>query len=769
MELFEDIRRAWREEGLPIRELARRHHVHRRTVRQALQSALPPQRKQASRAAPKLGPYVEIIREWLVADLSAPRKQRHTARRVWERLVDEYGATVAEATVRAYVGRVRRELESGRSVVTIPQLHPPGEEAEVDFGGVSVWLDGVLTELSEFVMRLSHSGRAVHVCFPGEGQEAFLEGHTLAFERLGGVPRSVRYDNLKAAVTRMLAGRDRIESDRFTALRSHFGFEAFSVRPAPGAHEKGGVEGEVGRFRRRHLVPVPRVQSLAELDALLEAADRTTTPATSPAGSPPSAGWRRPSGPRCGPSRRVVRPHGRAAREGRPQAAHFGARLALLGPHGARGADGGRASRRRGGDPTVAARVVARHERSAHKGAEVLVLDPSSRCWHASPARCPARARSDGRFTAPRERFWKRSRRRLGDGAVTRALIEVLLLHRHLPAASVHAALDAVERLGAVDPGAGRHRGAPYRRRPPRARRRGAAGAAALRTPGAEPGRLRRAARREHAMSTPVTEQAAALQVEATSRALHLPTVRQQASALAEAALRDRLTHLAYLAEVLQSELDDREARRRERRIHEARFPRLKHLADFDLAAAPTVDPTMLATLERGEWIAAGQPVVLLGDSGTGKSHLLIGLGMAACQRGLRVRYTTAAALVNELAEAADERTLSRVVARYGRLDLLCLDEFGYVHLDPRGAELLFQVLAAGYPRVRGRAEREERASVAVASNAPFSEWGQTFADPRLAAAVVDRLTFHAHIIETGSESYRLRVTTSARGGAQTS
>ena len=260
-------------------------------------------------------------------------------------------------------------------------------------------------------------------------------------------------------------------------------------------------------------------------------------------------------------------------------------------------------------------------------------------------------------------------------------------------------------------------------------------------------------------MSAPVTEQAAALTVEATSRELHLPTVRQQASALAEAALRERLSHLAYLAEVLSAELDDREARRRERRIHEARFPRLKLLADFDLAAAPTVDPALLAALERGEWIDAGQPVVLLGDSGTGKSHLLIGLGMAACQRGLRVRYTTAAALVNELAEAADERTLSRLVARYGRLDLLCLDEFGYVHLDPRGAELLFQILT----------EREERASVAVASNAPFSAWGQTFTDPRLAAAVVDRLTFRAHIIQTGTESYRLRVTTAAKGGAQTS
>jgi DNA replication protein DnaC len=257
-------------------------------------------------------------------------------------------------------------------------------------------------------------------------------------------------------------------------------------------------------------------------------------------------------------------------------------------------------------------------------------------------------------------------------------------------------------------------------------------------------------------MSAPVTEQAAALTIADACRALRLPTVREQAAPLAEAAVRERLTHRAYLAEVLSAELDDRDARRRERRIVEAHFPRLKRLAEFELAAAPTIEPAMLAALERGEWIAAGEPLVLLGDSGTGKSHLLIGLGIAACERGLRVRYVTAAALVNELAEAADERMLSRLVARYGRLDLLCLDELGYVHLDPRGAELLFQVLT----------EREERASVAVASNAPFSEWGQTFSDPRLAAAVVDRLTFHAHIIETGSQSYRLQASHTRKGAA---
>jgi len=132
---------------------------------------------------------------------------------------------------------------------------------------------------------------------------------------------------------------------------------------------------------------------------------------------------------------------------------------------------------------------------------------------------------------------------------------------------------------------------------------------------------------------------------------------------------------------------------------------------------------------------------------GTGKSHLLIGLGLAACEQGRRVRYVTTAQLVNELVEAANERVLSRIVARYGRLDLLCLDEVGYVQIDPRGAELLFQIIT----------EREERASIALASNLPFSEWGAVFPDPRLVAAIVDRVTYNAHILETGTQSYRLR------------
>ena len=230
------------------------------------------------------------------------------------------------------------------------------------------------------------------------------------------------------------------------------------------------------------------------------------------------------------------------------------------------------------------------------------------------------------------------------------------------------------------------------------------------------------------------------------------PDGTAEAEHLAEVALRLRVGHLP---------LPRRRARRRGRRPRRTApptsgargaLPRLKRLVDFDVSASPTVNAATVAALASGAYLDKGEPVVLLGDSGTGKSHLLIGLGLAACEQGRSVRYVTCAQLVNELAEAADERRLSRIVARYGRLDLLLLDELGYMQLDSRGAELLFQIMT----------EREEKSSMAVASNLPFSEWGQVVTDPRLVAAIVDRLTFRAHIIETGTESYRLK---SARRG----
>jgi len=256
---------------------------------------------------------------------------------------------------------------------------------------------------------------------------------------------------------------------------------------------------------------------------------------------------------------------------------------------------------------------------------------------------------------------------------------------------------------------------------------------------------------------TTISDTAAEASIGASTRELRLPVVRTEAGRLAEAALRDRVSHLAYLADVLAAEIDERAERRRTRRVAEARFPRLKRLSDFDVSVSPKVTPETIALLASTSYLDRGEPVVLLGDSGTGKSHLLIGMGLAACEAGKRVRYVTCAGLVNELAEAQDERRLARLVARYGRLDLLLVDELGYVQLDVRGAELLFQILT----------EREEKASVAIGSNLPFSEWGQVVTDPRLVAAIVDRVTFNGHIIETGTESYRLRSTRARKARSQ--
>jgi transposase len=462
VELFESIRRQHRDEGLSIRELAGRHHVHRRTVRQALISAVPPQRKAPERAAPALGAHEAMVRAWLEADLEVPRKQRHTARRVWQRLCEEVDAEVAESTVRALVGRIRAELglDAAACGVTIPQDHRPGEEAECDFGEFYAWIAGAQLRLYLFVMRLSFSGRGFVVAFANQAQEAFLEGHVLAFEHFGGVPAGqIRYDNLKDAVRRILVGRDRVETERFIALRSHYGFDSFFCGPGiKGAHEKGGVEGEVGRFRRNWLVPVPVVGSLAELNGLLVgrmAADdarhvgrRAQTVAEAFA---LEQGVLHPLPDEPFDSARLLG----AKADAKARVCVLGswysvpARLARrrvqvrLGASQLEVLDGGT--------------VVAVHPRSLHKGTQDLVLDHYLEILVRKPGALAgsatlAQARAGGVFTAGHQRFWDAARRARGDGAGTRALIEVLLAHRQLPAEAVLAGIDAALKVGSTDP-----------------------------------------------------------------------------------------------------------------------------------------------------------------------------------------------------------------------------------------------------------------------------------------------------------------------------
>jgi hypothetical protein len=460
VEQFEGIRRDHREEGLSVRALARRHKVHRRTVRQALRAALPPARVVSPRRAPVMGPWMPTVRAWLVADREAPRKQRHTARRVWQRLIEEHDAPVAESTVRAYVRELRAEIESGIGQVTIVACHPPGEEAEVDFGEATILLAGEPTKVHLFHLRLSCSGKGITLGFLSEDQVAFLEGHTIAFGRLGGVPGGrIRYDNLKAAVAKVLTGRGRTETDRFIALRSHYGFDAFFCEPGQsGAHEKGGVEGEVGRFRRRHLVPVPAVASMAEFDTLLADADRRD-------GQRRIDGRRETVAQAFAAERAHLRPLPADAFDATlPLRAKVDRKARVCVRQRWYSVPAGLADRHvsvrlgaRHVEVVHEGRLVARHERSHRKGSQTLLLDHYLEVLARKPGALPssltlAQARESGAFTSAHERFWRRARRALGDAAGTRALIEILLLHRRLPFVAVEAALEAVEAMASCDP-----------------------------------------------------------------------------------------------------------------------------------------------------------------------------------------------------------------------------------------------------------------------------------------------------------------------------
>jgi transposase len=460
VELFEQIRRDQRTGGSSIRELAERHRVHRRTVRQALASAVPPPRKSYPlRPRPAIDPFAGLIDAWLLADREVPRKQRHTARRVWQRLAAEHGASLAEVTVSRYVARRRVELGLDRVEVTVPQAHVPGTEAEVDFGEFHASIAGTLLKVWMFVMRLSFSGRAFHVAFATQAQEAFLEGHVLAFEYFGAVPGRVRYDNLKPAVIRVLRGRDRAESERFIALRSHYGFDSFFCVPGKqGAHEKGGVEGEIGRFRRRHLVPVPGVASLAALNELIAAADIvddgrviTGRPLTVAAAfaAEQAAMLSLPAEPFDAARLLQARVDARARVCVRQNyysvpARYAGRRLNVrLSATVVEVLDGGQ--------------VVARHERGAGKYAEILALDHYLEVLKVKPGALPgatalAQARAAGVFTAAHQRYWDAARRKHGDAAGTRALIEVLLAHRTLPAGALLAAMTKAANSSVLDP-----------------------------------------------------------------------------------------------------------------------------------------------------------------------------------------------------------------------------------------------------------------------------------------------------------------------------
>ena len=463
VELYAAIRRGARS-GLSIRELQRTHHVGHATVVAALASVWPEPRKPLPTRPSRLDPHKPVIDEWLRIDLDAPRKQRHTTKRIFDRLIDEHGADgLTYGIVRRYVSERRREIriEAGREPAGafVPQSHLPGAEAEVDFGDVSIKLAGQQVVCALFSLRLSYSGKAVHRIFATAGQEAFLEGHVHAFTVLGGVPvGKIRYDNLKAAVAQVIGfSRQRVETEKWVAFRSHYGFDAFYCQPGlTGAHEKGGVEGDIGWFRRNHLVPVPEVDTLAELNEMVDRWDAEDD------------------------SRRIS---SRAKTVGE----HFAIERPLLVPLPVDRFETGRWFNQRvdryaqvsvrtnrysvptrfiGRNVRILLRAsdlivydghteVARHERLMSKAGARLDLDHYLEALLRKPGALPGataleQARATGRFTPIHDAWWAAARRAHGDAEGTRALIAVLLLHRHTSHGQVVAGLAAALEAGAL-------------------------------------------------------------------------------------------------------------------------------------------------------------------------------------------------------------------------------------------------------------------------------------------------------------------------------
>lgn len=465
VELFEQIRVAWRDEKLSHRELATRFKVHRRVVVQALKSPVPPERKAAIRAAPVTGEWRVWVREILVKDKTAPRKQRHTAERIRVRLAEEKQVTISGSSVRKMVAELKAEIGIADPVpVFVPQTRKPGGEGEVDWGQFEAIIGGIRLTLHLFSMWLGFSTRSFHYAYVNEAQESFTDAHMRAFEHFGGVPLLIRYDNLKTAVIRILRGRDRHENARFVMLRSHYGFESFFCEPGKsGAHEKGGVEHDIGRYRRRYLTPVPEFATLADLNTYL-AECNVKDDARFVTGRGPGAGdsvfglsvfeqgamWPIPT-ERYDATTRLT---GRVDTKSRVcvrqchysvPARHAGTRVNV-----------------RLGAQTVTVldangTQIAVHVRGVIRNSEILDLDHYLEVLWRRPGALPsatalAQARATGRFTPTHQEFWDTAKRRDGDSKGTRALCEVLLLHRIHTADQVLAGITAALSIDSIDP-----------------------------------------------------------------------------------------------------------------------------------------------------------------------------------------------------------------------------------------------------------------------------------------------------------------------------
>ncbi|HKV30917.1 MAG TPA: IS21 family transposase [Candidatus Dormibacteraeota bacterium] len=458
VELFEAIRLDHRVKRWGVRRLAHEHHVHRRLVRQALRSALPPERATPQRPSPVLFRVKPFIEEILEKDQQVGRKQRHTAHRIWERITSELQIVIAESTVRRYVGRRKREL-GGPVEVMVPQTKTPGVEAEVDFFQASVIMAGLELVLWFFQMRACYSGRVFVRAVARASQQAFLECMVLGLEHFDGVFGAIRMDNHRLAVVKVMRGRTREESDRYIALRSHYLFETRYCLPGErGAHEKGGVEGGQGHFRRNHMVPLPQCRDLIELNQQLLAACRREDERVAHGKSGSKlALWEL--------EKAVLRP----LPEERFSSLEYVDSIRV---------DEKSRARVKSARYSVPARLAGLQVRAEVSSDRVLIFHRGEqvanweRCWEPNGERLDLdhylevlqrkpgalwrsvplhQAKANGKWPSEYTQLFLLLKQRLGETAAAKQMVDVVLLHRINPAQVVHQAVAGALAAGAID------------------------------------------------------------------------------------------------------------------------------------------------------------------------------------------------------------------------------------------------------------------------------------------------------------------------------
>jgi len=676
-------------------------------------------------------------------------------------LRDEHGYPGCHSIVRDAV----RRYKQSQAEVFVPLLHRPGE-AQADFGRVEVVVAGCRTKAALFVLTLPYSNARFGCLFPRECTETFHAGHARAFDFFGGVPTRISYDNSKIAVTKFTGLHERCLTREFLRLQAHFAFNTFFCRVRQ-AHEKGHVENGVGYVRRNFLVPVPQADSWDSLNTQLASACQREFERAAAAGQHSTAELLAADRAAFLPlpaepfeARRVALvtinslslgrfdgndysvptafayqsltatgtiDHVRFSQRGLPVAEHrrlvqeAGAVRAVALP-GAVGTQAGGVGPRpaawqlvvAGGVRRVAASSGGKRSQRGDKGV------------HSGPA-------SVGE---PRTEGGECGRRARPDAGARRRRLR---------------ALTAGVRPGAAGPG--------FRPGQPTP----AVGGLPA---GARPGCLRCFDLHEggEAMKAKRVVATDLVLLKHHLSALHLPTVKAECEQLARQCASDNIDHLGFLLRLCERESADRQRRACERRVKAARFPQVKSLDEFDFTAQPSLNRVLVLELARCAFIDRRESVILVGGPGTGKTHVAIGLAAAACQRGKKVRFFRVSELLTLLLEAREERVLSRLRSQLARLELLVLDEFGYVPASGVGAELLFDVISTAY----------EKTSVILTTNLPFQRWTEVLGNERLVGATLDRLTHRCHLLEATGESYRIKEarrrrqgSTSGEGGAR--